>query len=70
MSNLSAQTRQYQILQDQVSTGQRFQTIGENPVAAIQTIVLQQTLERKQQLASNVEMNRCCWPPVKTRWAM
>ncbi len=58
MSNLSAQTRQYQILQDQVSTGQRFQTIGENPVAAIQTIVLQQTLERKQQLASNVEMNR------------
>lgn len=58
LRNMNLQSRQYQQLQDQISTGQRFQTIGENPVAAIQTIVLQQALERNQQLGANVELNR------------
>ena len=57
-STLSNNARTLQKLQDQISTGQRFQTLGEDPAAAVKTFALQQTLERKQQIRDNVEVNR------------
>ncbi|MBR9803259.1 hypothetical protein GYB59_16920 [bacterium] len=58
LQNLDRVSSEYLRLQDQISTGLKFQNIGENPSAAIQTIVLQQSLERNEQLQSNVETNR------------
>ncbi len=55
---LSNNARTLQQLQDQISTGKQFQTIGEDPAAAVKTFALQQTLERKNQVKLNVEVNR------------
>jgi len=58
LQNLNSVTSEYLRLQDQISTGLQFQNIGENPAAAIQTIVLQQAQERNGTLQSNVETSR------------
>jgi len=55
---LSNNARTLQNLQDQISTGKQFQSIGEDPAAAVKTFALQQTLERKDQVKLNVEVNR------------
>jgi len=47
-----------QRLQDQVTTGQRYQVGSENPASALRTIVLQRRLEQQQQFKSNVQTNR------------
>lgn len=58
LQNLDSSTRAFLQLQDRISSGQQFQTIGENPAAALKTILLQQTQERNQQVADNVEVSR------------
>ncbi len=58
LRSLRDNARTLQELQDQISTGQQFQRIGENPAAAVKTFALQQTLERKNQIKLNVEVNR------------
>lgn len=57
-NSLTAQSRLLQQLQDQISTGKKFQLMGENPADAVKTFTLQQTLERKEQVQLNVEVNR------------
>ena len=44
-------------LQNQLSTGRRFETPSEDPVASMRIIDIQRLLERKQQVYSNVETN-------------
>ncbi|MGE3314794.1 MAG: flagellar hook-associated protein FlgL [Planctomycetaceae bacterium] len=44
-------------LQQQVATGQRFFRPGEDPSAAIRTILLQKSIERTTQLKANVDTN-------------
>ncbi|HCS51888.1 MAG TPA: hypothetical protein DIW81_09890, partial [Planctomycetaceae bacterium] len=56
LQNLDSSTRAFLQLQDRISSGQQFQTIGENPAAALKTILLQQTQERNQQVSDNVEV--------------
>ncbi len=58
LQNLDSSTRSFLKLQDQISTGQQFQTISENPAAALKTILLQQTQERNNQFSNNVEVSR------------
>ena len=45
-------------LQDQVATGQRFFLPSEEPSAAIRSIVLQKTIERKSQMRVNLNTDR------------
>ncbi|MCG6156868.1 flagellin N-terminal helical domain-containing protein [Rubinisphaera margarita] len=58
LQNLDSRTRLFSQLQDQIATGQKFQTIGEDPTSAVKTILLQQTVERQTQTAINVEVSR------------
>ncbi|HBN78334.1 MAG TPA: hypothetical protein DD473_21490 [Planctomycetaceae bacterium] len=58
LQNLDSSTRAFLQLQDRISSGQQFQTIGEDPAAALKTILLQQTQERNQQVSDNVEVSR------------
>ncbi|MBL4886435.1 MAG: hypothetical protein JKY95_18140, partial [Planctomycetaceae bacterium] len=57
-NSLTANARLLQQLQDQISTGKQFQYMGDDPAAAIKTFALQQTLERKDQVSLNVEVDR------------
>ena len=45
-------------IQTQMSTGYRFQSISEDPVAALSVIGLQSLLQRKAQVQSNVTTNQ------------
>lgn len=47
-----------QDLQDQLTTGHQYQVLSQAPAKALKTIVLQKTLERKQQFVSNVQNDR------------
>jgi len=58
LQNLDSRTRLFSQLQDQIATGQKFQTIGEDPTSAVKTILMQQTMERQTQTAVNVEVSR------------
>ncbi|MFO1019129.1 MAG: hypothetical protein U0903_00290 [Planctomycetales bacterium] len=54
-SALQANQQQLQLLQDQVSTGQKFFLPSDSPAAALRTIALQSLMERKQQLTTNIQ---------------
>src|SRR3990172_777802 len=56
--NLATSNRVLAYLQDQVATGQRFFRPGEDPSAAIRTILLQKAIERKTQLRANVDVDK------------
>ncbi len=56
--NVEANKFALQELQDQITTGHQFQTIGQAPAKALRTIILQRNLERKQQFISNVQTDR------------
>ena len=43
-----------QSLQDQIATGHKFFLPGESPAAATRAIVLQKSIERQEQLKSNI----------------
>lgn len=45
-------------LQDQISSGQKFFVPSESPAAAIRSIMVQKTIERKQQAQDNVSIDR------------
>lgn len=47
-----------QRLQDQLTTGQKYQAVGEDPVSAMSTIILQKTIERNEQFATNIQTDR------------
>lgn len=47
-----------QRVQDQITTGQKYLVPSESPASALRTIILQKTLERKQQFLSNVQTDR------------
>ncbi len=55
--NLQTTNRTLAYLQDQVATGQRFFRPGEDPAAAIRSIMLQKSIERKTQLSANVQVD-------------
>lgn len=57
-SQVNQQTRYLQQLSDQIATGQRYQLPSEAPAAAIRSIVLQKSLERNEQLQSNIQTDR------------
>lgn len=56
--NVEANKFALQELEDQITTGHQFQTIGQSPAKALRTVILQKTLERKQQFAANVQTDR------------
>lgn len=56
--NVEANRFALQDLEDQLSTGHQFQTIGKSPAKALRTIILQKNLERKTQFVANVQTNR------------
>src|SRR3990172_1322890 len=56
--NLETTNRTLAYLQDQVATGQRLFRPGEDPAAAIRTILLQKSIERKTQLRANVDVDK------------
>ena len=54
-ANIQTQTRILTQLQEQLSSGQQFQIPGESPSAALRTITLQKSLERKSQMQVNIQ---------------
>jgi len=56
--NVEANKFALQELEDQITTGHQFQTIGQSPAKALRTVILQKTLERKQQFVANVQTDR------------
>ncbi len=54
-SNIQEQTRMLAQLQEQISSGVRFQFASESPAAAVRTITLQKTLELQAQNQTNVQ---------------
>jgi len=56
--NIDSQQRGLTELMDQVSTGKSFQQPNENPVAAVQTIVLQRLLERQEHFKTTAATDR------------
>jgi len=58
VSNLQVSQRLLGHLQDQASTGQRFFTLSEDPGSAIRTVVLQKTIELKEQMKTNVNTDQ------------
>lgn len=56
--SLQIQGSELQRLRDQITTGQQFQLPGEDPAAALKTIILQSELERSEQFRTNVEASR------------
>lgn len=56
--SLQSQNIYLQQLQDQLSTGQRFQLPGEEPAHAIRTVVLQSVIERNEQINVNTQQNQ------------
>lgn len=55
--NIETANHTLSYLQQQVATGQRFFRPGEDPSAAIRTILLQKSIERTTQLKANVDTN-------------
>ena len=45
-------------LQDQLATGQKFFLPSDAPSSAVRTILLQKTIERKEQMQSNIQTDR------------
>ncbi len=56
--HIANNTRDLTRLQEQISSGQQFFLPSESPVQAVRTIVLQKTLERQEQLKSNLGTDR------------
>lgn len=57
-ANIQEQTRILAQLQEQLSSGVRFQIPSENPAAAIRTLTLQKTLEQQSQSKVNIQTDQ------------
>lgn len=57
-NGIEASKLDLQRVQDQITTGQKYLVPSESPASALRTIILQKTLERKQQFLSNVQTDR------------
>ena len=58
LSNLQDSQRALTQMQEQISTGKQYSLPSENPSAAIRTIGLQQLLEQKTQVSSNIATDK------------
>ena len=56
--NLSRTASLLTRLQDQISTGQKFFLPGESPAAALRTLLIQSSLERREQLEANIRFDK------------